>query len=233
MRVLSVLLLIAASTMCADAYYWGYYYPYSFSYYPYYSLYGGYGWGGWYGKRGDVPSDMPKQTDCVLVKNDNTFKCTGPLGEVECDAEWKWDESIKLEMFAIGKPTDFEVAKWFKLFPRKLDNSGWISNVVKAKGEEFNVTLHQGETHDFGLTVKEENCFKKIVDLLKDSKRNEKIWLEDTETSEQIIGDFSLVIRAKRSAGKYSDNDISERDGENTGEKKHHGIKHVTPSNIN
>jgi len=77
---------------------------------------------------------VSQRTECVYIKNDQTFKCRGPLGEVECEAKWKLDESVKLEMFGIGKPDDFKTTKMFKLFPRKLDNSGWMSNVIIVDG---------------------------------------------------------------------------------------------------
>ena len=73
------------------------------------------------------------------------------------------------------------------------------------KGEDFNVTLHQGESRDLGMKVKEAKCFEKITELLKDSTREELVHLEDIETSERLIADFSLILRARRSTGKYDD----------------------------
>ena len=74
------------------------------------------------------------RTECTYVKNDNSFMCRGPLGSVECDAKWVMDGSVKLELFAIGKPADKADTNEFKMFPRKLDNSAWMSNMVKVKG---------------------------------------------------------------------------------------------------
>ena len=51
--------------------------------------------------------EVSNRTECVYVQNDHIFKCKGPLGEVECDAEWTMDESVKIEMFGIGKPIVF------------------------------------------------------------------------------------------------------------------------------
>ena len=76
----------------------------------------------------------PTYSTCSYVKNDEIFKCAGPLGEIECEAEWKMDKSNKLELFAIGKPSDFMDPKSFQMFPRRLDNSAWLDNVAKVDG---------------------------------------------------------------------------------------------------
>lgn len=208
MKTLSIFVVIAAVSIGVDAQ-WGYYYPYSYSYYPYSS------WG-WWGKRGNEQT-LSKRTECIFVQNDYTFKCRGPLGEVECEAEWKMHETLKMEMFGIGKP--IENSKMVKLFPRKLDNSAWLSNMVKVDGEDYNVTMHQGESNDLGIKINEKKCFIKIGELLKDSTRMELIHLADSDANEYIVGDFSVIIRSKRDKGKYDDDDdgdekFSEKDRE-------------------
>lgn len=45
------------------------------------------------------------------------------------------DESIKIEMFGIGKLID--KSKSVDLFRRDLENTKWMSNNVKVKGERF------------------------------------------------------------------------------------------------
>lgn len=222
MKLLSVLLVIAALSVSTDAYWyggWGYYYPYSFGYYPYAGWYGL----GWYGKRSET-TPVAVKTECLYIKNDNIFKCKGPLGEVECDAELELDETIQLEMFGIGKPENFDEDKSIKLFPRKLDNTGWTNNLIKIKGEDFNVSIHQQDSKDIGLMVKESKCFKKVLDLLKDSNRDELINLEDIGHTEKIVGDFSVVMRNKRSMGKYDDmgKEVTERDDEEIMMDKEH-----------
>jgi hypothetical protein len=92
--------------------------------------------------------------------------------------------------------------------------------VCYLKGEDLNVTLHQGETHDLGMQIKDFKCFDKIADLLKDSTRDELIHLEDIDTTERLIGDFSLILRAKRAIGKYDDEGMMVEE-EESDEKEH------------
>lgn len=149
------------------------------------------------------------RTECTYVKNDQSFKCRGPLGVVECDADWHMDDSVKLELFAIGKPMDtLETIKAYKLFPRRIDNSAWINNMVEIKGDVVNVTLHAGagETRkDVGVGIREIECFGKLKELFRDSIRDELIHLEDIDSDVHVLGDFSLVVRGKRHEGKYQD----------------------------
>ncbi len=76
--------------------------------------------------------------------------CRGPLGSVECDAKWVMDGSVKLELFAIGKPADKADTNEFKMFPRKLDNSAWMSNMVKVKGNLKLIGYIFGEKYYIG-----------------------------------------------------------------------------------
>lgn len=145
-----------------------------------------------------------QRTECTYVKNDHSFKCRGPLGLVECDADWHMDDSVKLELFAIGKPADkLDTIMSYKLFPRKLDNSAWMNNMVQVKGNDVNITLHVGETKDIGVGIRNIKCFGKLRELFKDSIRDELIHLEDIDSDVHVLGEFSLVMRSKRHEGKY------------------------------
>jgi len=206
MKVLSVIFLLVLLSMVAEA---QWFYPYSYGYYPYYYSYYPYYWG----KRSESSmEEVNNRTECVYVQNDHIFKCKGPLGEVECDAKWIMDESIKIEMFGIGKPMDD--SKSINLYRRDLKNTKWMSNIVRVKDEDHKITLHQGESKDFGLSVQDETCFDKVLDLFGDSTRDEKIHLTDTNSSVHILGDFSLLIRKKFSFGKYSDEEETDMDDE-------------------
>lgn len=58
----------------------------------------------------------------------------------------------------------------------------------------------------------------KIIELFKDSNRDEKIHLTDTNSTVHILGDFSLLIRQKRSVGKYSDEEMNDEEGDESNE---------------
>lgn len=204
MKFFLILLSLAAFSMTTEAYYY-----YSYVPYYYYTYYPTYTYGYYYYKRDNSGIDEYKtmvSTECMYAENDSTFKCSGPLGELECEADWKMNKSIKLELFAIGKPNDYQNVKAYKLFPRKIDNTAWMNNVVKIDGERFNITLHSGETDDYGIEVKDKKCFKELNELLKDSGRDELIHLADNDKTERVIADFSLMMRVRRSGkGQYQE----------------------------
>ena len=78
--------------------------------------------------------------------------------------------------------------------------------MLGIKDKEHKIALHgvSESTDDYGLSVQDELCFKKIIELFSDSIRDE------TNSTVHMLGDFSLLIRKKRSLGKYGDEDEGE-----------------------
>lgn len=211
MNLLAVIFLLSMSAMTTEAWYY-YSYPYSYAYFYYPTVV--------YGKRQNKEMTKEEQhgikAECVYAENDGTLKCFNPYGEVKCMVEWKMEDSMKLDKFAIGQFKN----KKFNLYPKKKDT--WMSNQIKSNGETFNISIHSGESKDYGLMVKETKCFKRLTMLFADSDQDsdQKIHLEDTHMDKEVIGDFSIVVRIKKQ-NKYEDiDDFEEELDELFGDKK-------------
>jgi len=197
MKVAIIALVLAVSLIqSADAWWgWG-------------GLYGGWGmgmgmWGYPYmwGKRDaapsvfeKIPTELLNRTECVYSKESSILSCHGVTGLKECPVELKMqaDRKIKFELFGLAWPLETSeiISEWrFRIFPRKLDNSAWISGTV-----DKDVSLYHSEKYnDYGLWVKDQKCFEDLVTLLKASLRRELVELEDKKTQVTIIGDIILA----------------------------------------
>lgn len=222
MNLLAVILLISMSAMTIEAQYGYSYYGYRPFAYSYASSY--------FFKRNFEMGDDNK-ADCAYVKTDDSFRCFNNLGEVKCKVEWKFDEVLDMDKYAIGQMMD----KKFNLYPKTRDDSTWNSNIIKSKGETYNMSIHSGESKDYGIMVKEAKCFKKLTMLFADSKLAKKIHLEDTHTDVVAIGNFAVVVRMVK-PNKYEDFEedfvverdyVDEEDFDKRGHKmNHHKMKH-------
>jgi hypothetical protein len=187
MKITLVALVLAVSLFStADAWYYG-----GWGYWPYYSwgypYFGGY----WWGKRDNSTAMMPVtvRTECSYNKETLMLACHGKTGQQECKAEMEWPKSVNYELYGIELVAGSTVpaSKWH-LIPRELDNSGWKKHsIVEAGGVEKFFTLFEvsemGE--DYGIGVKDTDCYGKITELLKLSPRNEKIFLESEVNDKQ------------------------------------------------
>lgn len=167
----------------------------------------GYGWGGLYGyaypflgKRyaetmpREIKPDM-ERTECVYNRNNSMIMCAVHSKMVECKTELRWvKEDSKKEFFLYGIGKSETTPRSYRLFPRTLTNSAWLDNTYNGK----QVSLFSSDKLDhLGLRVIDENCFKRMVYLLKMSKRNEKVNVQSEDLMETrtdfIIGDLSII----------------------------------------
>lgn len=163
-------------------------------------------YGGMWGKRsaGEMPmmDEITKQTirrtECAFTKDNEMLSCKGPTGVVECEVEVKlpaWKTDFKL--FGISQVS--ETPATYELVPRKLDNSAWEWMMVA--GKKVTLSLFSSEKKEAGLRVEENVCFEKMVELLKTSVRNEKVFIGSEQ--KYILGDLLVADKMpKISEGK-------------------------------
>ncbi len=127
------------------------------------------------------------------------LKCNGVSGVVECPAELKYVPSYKLDFFAIAISEESKLEEKqikYSLYPRKLDNSAWTTNVVLDNETPYKISLFQSEKiTDKGLRVRDIECFNRIIELFKVSKRYELAYLRSDLTVKptiRIIGEMYI-----------------------------------------
>lgn len=123
------------------------------------------------------------------------LSCHGVEKVVECEAKLLWDEPIEFSLFGISRCEHGELGLHYRLFPRALDNSAWLSNVdVSEEGVERYISLHNQENDEnFGLNVVDQTCWARLGELFDVSLRNETIFLETAESETekyQLLGDM-------------------------------------------
>ncbi len=138
------------------------------------------------GKMGDKTSKIDR-VGCIYNNETSLLMCLGKsdkLNLIECEASMKMPEEINYDMFAIESPEKTQAN--FHLIPRKKDNTCWAKHWVTEGGQKKFFTLyHSDEFIDYGLKVKDTECFEKIVELLKTSTRHEII-LTEGEQKEKL-----------------------------------------------
>ena len=165
-------------------------------------LYGGYGYGYW-GKRESVPpAELLNRTECFYTRETKVLACHGSTGVEECTAELKCEKPVEFQLYGIGLPESTSDLK-FRIFPRKLDNSGWEKDVI---GDKHISLYHAGNFTDLGLLVKDKACFEKISQLLRASLRNEIVEIDDSKVT--IVGD--LMSNTKKQSMTVRDDGSSD-----------------------
>jgi hypothetical protein len=119
--------------------------------------------------------------------------CLGKSGKSECEAFMKLPSDVNYDLYAIE--TLDEAPMKFHIIPRKQDNTAWLQHWITEDGAKKFFTLYQSNKFvDYGLQVKDAECFRKTVELLKKSPRHETIFFEselkDKPESTKIIGKF-------------------------------------------
>lgn len=108
----------------------------------------------------------------------------------ECKVNYEWEEP-EFHLYGIGISDTID--QKYKLIPRKIDNSAWSKDFKMVDGKEKYYSLyHKEDINDFGIRVIDNKCFQELVDLLKTSKRKEKIYIESDkpEQTAVIIGNI-------------------------------------------
>ena len=131
----------------------------------------------------------------MYIDESKFFKCRGVTGVVGCEAEIKWDKPMTILNFAIAKTSESVNGDVkFNLYPRALDNSGWLSNVVLENDVPTKISMYQSDKiTDKGIQVKDLACFNQLVALFQASKRDEFIYLKSDlaeKPTDRIIGDL-------------------------------------------
>jgi len=194
----ALVLLVLGS---ADAFWWGGYGGYGM-----YGMYGLYGYGmgmyGLYGKRSAeepmpvAPEFLRNRTECVYMKDATMLSCRGLTGVVECEATLypEADEtSMQFELYGLSRAEEY-----YRMMPRKPDNSKWLDNVVMVNETRVSAELYYSaeKVERYGLRVADEKCWMKMDELLRASLRNEKVWyttVEGTEETTVLRGDLILT----------------------------------------
>jgi chaperonin cofactor prefoldin len=213
MKIALVALVLALSLIETEAY-WGYGYGglygggYGGLYGGLYSglyggLYGGYGLNYWGRRSADekVPEQILNRTECAYVVESGLISCHGPSGIVECETQLTWKQPIDFQLYGIGL---FEEGKFmseeteteyrFRIFPRKLDNSGWERGTYSENGVETFASLYFSESAGYeGLRVKDSKCFFKLATLMNKSARKELSTISGESKPVTIFGDMIIA----------------------------------------
>lgn len=213
MKIALVALVLALSLIETEAY-WGYGYGglygggYGGLYGGLYSglyggLYGGYGLSYWGRRSADekVPEQILNRTECAYVVESGLISCHGPSGIVECETQMTWKHPIDFQLYGIGL---FEEGKFmseeteteyrFRIFPRKLDNSGWERGTYRENGVETFASLYFSESAGYeGLRVKDSKCFFKFATLMNKSARKELSTISGESKPVTIFGDMIIA----------------------------------------
>jgi len=140
--------------------------------------------------------DKELTTECAYTQEDSMLSCHGAKRMVECEAKLLWDEPIDFSLFGISKFFDtVSLGLHYRLFPRALDNSVWLSNVdLSEDGVERYVSLHsQQNDENFGLNVADEACWSRLNVLFDESLRNETVFVETADSRTEtfkVLGDL-------------------------------------------
>ena len=190
-------LLIALAVLfvagSADAW-WGYG---GWGGYGMYGMYGMYGYGypyygGWWGKRAaEEPAPLPTEslknrTECVFIRDSTMLSCRGLTGVVECETKAvkpEGESKLPFELYGLSRSEGF-----WKIMPRKPDNTQWLDNVFLFNETRFTAELYWSaeESTRYGLRVVDEKCYQKMDELLQASLRNERVYYTKI-TGEQDI----------------------------------------------
>ena len=148
-----------------------------------------------------------KRTVCVYYKKNLILACKSPKGSIQCETTSNFEDfsSTKFDCFGISKSNDGK----FSLFPRELDNTAFLSASSHKKNVESKLSIFADEKlTDFGLKLKDNECFKKIEEVLTGSLRNEIVHLEDASSKENkteyLIAELMVINEVIRSEREVS-----------------------------
>lgn len=205
MKLLAVALCLVVALGSADAFWYGGYGGYGL-----YGMYGMYGYGyGLWGKRSaelkpEAPTVLRNRTECVYLSDASMLSCRGMMGVVECETKtYPETETLDMpfELYGLSRAEGY-----YRLMPRKADNTEWVDNVMMINGSRYNAELYYSaeEVERFGLRVLDEKCFQKLDEDLQASLRNEHVYyktLEGTEETTFLRGDL-IVTKTPVMEGK-------------------------------
>jgi hypothetical protein len=211
MKVATIALVVIVSIIETSEAYYGYGYGRGYGYgygrgYGYGSY--GYYWGKRDAEQQQPPVEVSKKTGCIYDISSKMLECFGAESKFECEVEFKWESHpMEFELFGIGIWKEPNGEMKFRLIPRKMDDSAWVKDYVKVDGVKKYFSMFYSEhIEDFGLKVKDSDCFEKVVDLFKSSPRHETIYIEnktDDESVAVIVGDLIFVNRESKSKRYY------------------------------
>ena len=128
-------------------------------------------------------------TYCVYVQNSSVITCNGPNSVVECEASSSTDQYgiLKYDLFGIGKPVNGEVF----LFPRKLDNTAWLTNEFILNGVEQKISMYSNDLNtNYGFKVEDVKCLERVLETIRSSLRNEPVFIENPTTGNPASVNF-------------------------------------------
>jgi len=238
MKVALIALVLAVSFAASEAY-WGYGYGglwgglgslyYGGLYNGYYGgLYGGWGYGYW-GKRDTTqtpPAELLNRTECAYFAPTGVLSCHGPRGLVECGANVTWPMEFEYQLFGVGL-FDETTTMRYRLLPRRLDNTAWERGVWTDEGVERFASLYTTEENQwYGLRVRDEKCYTRLVELFRESNRREPTVVNGETKPVYVVGDLmvsnELPENLKRSEYNYERRNEydTERRWDNTYERR-------------
>ena len=130
-----------------------------------------------------------KLTTCNFNATKSAIQCNSTLGSQECQV---LAEGIprNFTLYAIGEAKAANIPQelvWFRIYPRKEDNSGWWFNEW-SRGAKF--SIHPKEKHsvsDIGFIVTDRICWNKMHVIIRASESFEIIKTEKWRDRKSVV----------------------------------------------
>lgn len=121
---------------------------------------------------------IKNRTECFFSYEDLIINCHGPTGFVQCESEAIFEEIAEPlnTIYAIGLWEEVPHGMRYKIISRSLDDTTWLdNNLGMADNEKLISIYHSDKYNDYGIKIKDSKCFNQMVDLFKNSLRNERL----------------------------------------------------------
>ncbi|RNA32102.1 hypothetical protein BpHYR1_050508 [Brachionus plicatilis] len=149
-----------------------------------------------------VPQVPANTTRCIYFSDSKLVSCQGISGEVECDAfsELSVLGSKQINFFGIRQLVDLNSTEigsvMFELFPREIENTTYMNNMVQVEGEDERLVMYAGETGvRSGIRVSSVSCWQRLADLLKSQVEVQMASVDGVEGEVPMIGEVAISDR--------------------------------------
>jgi len=135
----------------------------------------------------DIKFPQISSVQCIFSTEKKNLNCTSSLGSEACEASIT-DTANDYKTFAIGELKAIgghHPVSWFRLYPRKQDNSGWWF-YKSTKNSNAKLSIHNMEKNgkrDEGIVVKNNLCWARLIEIVRSSKTLEMIKAEKSTKS--------------------------------------------------
>ncbi|RNA32099.1 hypothetical protein BpHYR1_050505 [Brachionus plicatilis] len=149
-----------------------------------------------------VPEATVNGTRCIYFSESNLLSCEGVVGEVECDAFSELDvlRSKEINFFGIRQLVDLNSTEigsvMFELFPREIENTTYMNNMIEVEGEDERLVMYTGETGvRGGIRVSSVSCWQRLVEVLKSQIEVQMASVDGVEGEVPMIGEVAISDR--------------------------------------